>query len=268
MIDGGYVRLYRKLKDSWQGMKPLWWFAWTWLMCEARFKDCPEKGLSRGQLWFSIGMGQKQWGMSRMQTRRFLTRCVTEGDILWEKGAGGRSRINCVSGTQSDPQSDPQSDTVLSRITIVKYDIYNPQSDPQSDRVCDPLLKKEKKEEEEPPIVPQGGRGCAVSKNSKKLASKDAAFLQEQLSAINIANFVRTYEPQGLDVLKCFDSFCEYVLTGNAKKPIPNPANWVDFSRAFHDSCKSALSKGMYQITSNPGSSGKDQYAIYREAGE
>lgn len=243
MSDCGYVRLYRKLKDSWQGQKPLWWFAWTWLMCEARFKDCPEKKLLRGQLWFSITQGQKHWGMSRMQTRRFLTRCVKEGDILWEKGAGGRSRNNYVSGTQSDPQSDTQNDTLFSRITIVKYDIYNPQSDTQSDSVCDPLLNKEKKvkkEEQEPPTVPQGGR------RKKRAALKDSVKLQEELAGINIAEFIRIYEPQGLDVVTCFDDFQDYVLRGSAKKPIPNPSNWVDFSRAFHDSCKRSLRQTSY----------------------
>lgn len=143
-------------------------------------------------------------------------------------------------------------------------DIHSPTVVERSDNgfgtVLEPKRVKEKdkgkgKGINTPPTPPTGGA-------TKRRASKDPDLLKHELSGVNISLFIKQYEPQGLDVVKCFDRFTEYVLTGNAKKPFPNPSNWTDLNRAFHDSCKGAIDKGMYLVAPTQDTGGDDEWTI------
>lgn len=255
----GYVKLYRKISESWQWSHPLWRGAWVWMLLEARAKDCPDKGLLRGQLWFSITWSKKLLNMTQDQARYFLNKCVTEGDISWQRGEGYRGKytvgIPARSPARNTGHSPGHSPARYGLITLLNYDQYNTNGEASPDHnpthstgrrtvgipgLPKECIKKEKNEEQEPPLPPHGGTG------KKRGALKDPVKLQEELAAINIAEFIRIYEPQGLDVIACFDDFSDYVLKGSAKKPTPNPSNWIDFSRAFHDSCKRSLRQTSY----------------------
>lgn len=256
----GYLKLHRKIENSWQWQNPLWRSAWIWMLREARFHDCPESGLLRGQLWFSVNWSKDKWGMSPTHARRFLSQCVKEGDISWEKGTGGRRRNNCaqgaVYGAVSGGLSGADNGAVIGKITLLHYDYYNTKSDQDgADNGADngalrnsalgAIPKKVPKKEPNTPLTPQEGE--AKTRASRKArASHDPIYLQTQLSAINQADLFREFEPQGLDVKAWFDNFCDYVLNGSSKDPRPNPAGWVRFGQAAKDSARSAIQHGRF----------------------
>jgi hypothetical protein len=97
---------------------------------------------------------------------------------------------------------------------------------------------------EQPPSYPPPS---GVEKPAKaKTASHDPEKLSEALSGVNQADLFREFEPQGLDVKAWWDDFCDYVLTGGAKGKRPNPANWVDFTKAAKASARGAIAKGLF----------------------
>jgi hypothetical protein len=85
-------------------------------------------GLKRGQVRISLNKAAKEWGFTRAQGRRFLQRCVSEGDIEWERGRGGRPKTTsqgaAPSAQKSGPVSVPVSVPVSGVMTICHYDRY------------------------------------------------------------------------------------------------------------------------------------------------
>jgi hypothetical protein len=84
----------------------------------------------------------------------------------------------------------------------------------------------------------------AEPRNKKLTPSHDRTILEYELSKIDLSPYRSKYSPQGLDVDMAWDDFQDYVLNGDAKKPYPNPANWIQLGRAFHDSCKRDIAAG------------------------
>lgn len=99
-----------------------------------------------------------------------------------------------------------------------------------------------------PHSPPRGRDDMAVSpeKPKKTIASHDRAVLELELAKIDPDPYRSKYGPQGLDFDACWEDFHDYVLNGDAKKPYPNPANWIQFGRALHDRCKWCLEKGRF----------------------
>lgn len=130
---------------------------------KAEYQDNPETGLKRAQLRFSMYQAAKFWNMTPKQVRYFLTRCLNEKDILWDRGNGGRPE-NCAIGTGKGTGKG----TVLGLVTILKYDKYQPE-------ICDrgtgslsangAFLKEEEKKKKEKKKKPDSGE--SVSPNSQ-----------------------------------------------------------------------------------------------------
>ncbi len=113
---------------------------------------------------------------------------------------------------------------------------------------------------EQPPLYSPPSRG--EIKKTKLPLLKRIEDLEQALSGINVSKFIREFEPQGLDVVACFNAFHEYVIRGSPKKPYPNPSKWRDFNQAFYDACKRSLDKGWYLLTPKTptGGSWRDEY--------
>lgn len=259
MSNCGYFLVHRKFLDDWKWQMP-YRGAWLWMMAKARWAEY--EGLQRGQLRFSVSWAPKEWGMSVTAARNFLRRCENEKDkdgkpdpcILWQRGKGGHIQHS----TRDVPgyvlgygNSDVQCD-VTGLITILKYDEYQPSLTEVCDVQCDVpgyvpnvaggyLLKEEEKE---------------VQKEKKKHVRKSAGRpktveeVQEELAGICIADFERTWGPTGLDVIACFDNFCEFCLGKAPSKPVINAGKYFKghFSQAFTNACKRADEKGWYRL--------------------
>jgi len=78
----------------------------------------------------------------------------------------------------------------------------------------------EKKEEEQEPASPP-------PPDKRKPVIKDPEKLKEALSAINITELIREFEPQGIDAAAVYDRFCDRVIGDQ------NPQNYRDFKRAL-----------------------------------
>jgi len=170
----GYFIVDRCIQEDWKWQRVEWRSAWLWCLVRAAFKDKPEEGLKRGQFWFSIYWAEDEWGMTTNKARYFLSRCVQEGDIVWEKGTGGRPDKNSVSHTVNHTVNHTVSHTHLGRITISKYTAYqarcskaNTDSHTDSNSVSHAILKEGIKESKKKvKVLPASDEAC-VTPNSQ-----------------------------------------------------------------------------------------------------
>lgn len=225
--------------------------AWTWLILKAKWSS--DGLLKRGELIAGRAFLAKTWGWGESTVVRFLSSLQDDGmistNVLCDTSKLLKADLNCSFFDTSKRTSKINRYTI---ITITNYNQYqgvcgtttDTTTDTTGDTTGDTIkkegTKKVQKRTRSTPLPP------------KPVASHDLEILKEQLSEINIPDFVKRYEPQGLDVVSCFDDFTDYVLNGTAKNQTPNQANWIVFSRAFHDSCKRAIEKGRHQLKEPP----------------
>lgn len=115
-MEEGWVCIDRTSTETWQWQKPEWWKAWTWMLVNAAHRDCPEKGLLKGQLYISTRLAEKEWGVSRYAAHDFLTRCAEAGAIIWEK--------NRPHGRPKSKNGQTDTQTVFGLVTICDYARY------------------------------------------------------------------------------------------------------------------------------------------------
>jgi hypothetical protein len=156
-------------------------------------------------------------------------------------------------------RADLRTDKIptLTIITIVNYNTYqtskqhdgnghetDSRTDPRTDGWTDSRTDSEtvlKEQERNKEIKEIKNR---TVRSQKPRACHDAEQLTEKLSAINITDFIRQFEPKGLDVLAVWDKFQDEVLEGNEKDNRPNPRNYIDFKKAFRKWCELNLERG------------------------
>jgi hypothetical protein len=165
-----------------------------------------------------------EWEMSEKQSARFLKRAESEGDIVWERGKGAFSSALKTPKKQSKSVGRSVGHDVGRSVGFLNKE-------------------NEKNKEKEPPMPPHGGKPHKLAH-----APKTEEAIKKCLDAVNLENFRLVYAKQGLDVDLCWKRFCEYVMFGNASKPFSNPSNYRDMGLAFHNSCKGAIDKGMFQL--------------------
>lgn len=147
MSSNGYIRLHRKILESWQGKHAEYGMLWVWLLLTAEYEDRPDKGLKAGQLFSSVRQIAKAVKLDKNLVHRFLIEACEEGDLLWEKGESGGTTYCTKSGTTKCAS--------LSRFTIVKYDHYQhcdgttPRTTPRT-TLSSSSKRKKKKEKNSP----------------------------------------------------------------------------------------------------------------------
>ena len=251
MIDPkGYIKSYRKAI----GHPVIWdqvfgkFQAWSWLLMEARIR--PEGCLNRGELIVGRRYLADKWKWSESKVTRFLKRLIDSEMISTRVVL--RTELLLKVHTNSaffDTKLRTDFTPKLTIVTILNYDKYNPSTNGADTNIdTDLRTYPDTNPDTNPDTVLKNVKNVKEHKNvpRKKRASHDREVLQGLLSEINMPDFERQYGPQGLDTFACFDDFTDYVLNGSAKDPRPNPANWTDFNRAFHDSCKRALRDGRH----------------------
>jgi len=233
MNRNGYILLHRKIQLSWQWTNPVWRSAWIWMLMEAEYEDRPELGLKRGQFFSSAKEIGDEGGMGKTAAARFLATCVDEGDLLWEKGFGGKF------GTQYETAKGTQSGIGLSRFTIIKYDCYQPRPGTQygtQSGTASPnssiLNKKEKNR--------------LVSNETEKVPRKKATKKVDELFKIlgDIDRRTIAQEFPNVDARAEWSEFQRYVLEGTPANPTPNPRNWKDLSMAWRNWCRRKSTQG------------------------
>jgi hypothetical protein len=97
--------------------------------------------------------------------------------------------------------------------------------------------------------VPEVLSSCSsrIKKEKGEAPPKTVEAVQEKLSAINITEIEKEFGDR-IDVIACFDDFCDYCLGKGAKDyGIINPADWTYFNKAFRDSCRRSIDKGWHK---------------------
>jgi len=213
MKDKGRLIIWRKFQDDWKWKNPLHRAAWLWMLMKAAY--APHNGLQRGQLYFSISQGPKEWGMSTDQTRRFLNKCEKghrgqSPDIVWQRGRTGiKGRVIATSSATSSATSGATSRGI---ITLLNYDKYNP---PQKGSATSGAtsgasstatiekesIKKESKEVPQPsadasPSVPQE-TGSKKAKTPKKPTDPRVKQLIDYFSNRHLEMFGHKYTVSG-----------------------------------------------------------------------
>lgn len=138
MSANGYIKLHRKILESWQATRPEWMAMWTELLLLAKYEDCPEEGLKNGQFFSSVFNISKMSRVSESNVTRFLKKAIDEGDLIWERSPGGRPSGGVNAGV---------SGGVLSRFTISKYCMYQTVSEGVSEGGSPSSSKRKKKKE-------------------------------------------------------------------------------------------------------------------------
>lgn len=259
MSSEGFLPLFRSIRNSWQWKKPLWRSAWVWLLIEARYAD--GNGLKRGQVRGSLSYFAKAWGMTKKQARTFLTECVKHHDAQWQRGKGGH--FLCCSqgtaeGTAEEPAEGTAEGTALSVVTLCNYEKYRalfvgngtaeePALEPAEGSALGPNHKQgiETKKETKKKTTTRTPRSTGKPPIAKTLEEVD-----QEIGSIIIADFFRQYEPQGLDVAQCFDSWREYCRGEKPSNPVINPGKFClgYFGKAFHNACKGAIKRGYHLL--------------------
>jgi len=133
---------------------------------------------------------------------------------------------------------------------------YDTVADTVSDTVCDTTLLLY------PVPVSLKSSSSGRSKKTDDDIPKTEEDVTAGLSAINIPKAERDFGER-MDVMGALEEFCDYCLGKSAKKPGKiNPAGWVDFDRAFRDSCRRAIDRGWHKPKQSPNT---DPVALERE---
>ena len=215
--------------------------AWIWMITQADYKN----GDTYGKVFVTTRELSETWGRGIGTVSRWLKKWTHEPNarIACKYATINRVSLHNICGTQNGTQNG----TCRTEITLLNYKIYQQpkkKHGTQNGTHCGTqngtFLKEEEKnlkKKNSTPLPPKGG---------KAKASHDIEFLKKELQKLDLSKFHDTYSPQGLNVDLAYEDMESYVLKGNAKKPRPNPANWIDFNLAFHDKCKWCLEHGRF----------------------
>lgn len=196
----------------------------------------------------------------------------------------GEPKAEPKRGPKKKPKSKPKTGPKMLLITIVNYEDYQssscdtrPKLEPKLEHKTEPKTGPKLRPKTEPKTcqilcdaeslqAPKNGikrmgvqeEECVpASENPKReptrrpKAPKSKKAIQEMLDMVDLERFIAIYGPQGLDVHRSWERFCNYVMNGSSSKPFPNPSNYRDANLAFHENCKRDIEKGWNLLKSS-----------------
>lgn len=246
MNPNGYVKLHRKILESWQWSRSEWAHLWSTMMVLAEYEDQDDEGLKRGQFFSSVAELHRITKIPETNIRRFLQRCLDEKDLLWEKSPGGRRPAELVAEF---------SGGVFSRFTIVKFDLYNGVIGGVSGGVVSSSSYRKKKKR----IVPVSDE--TTPKKTKEVP-RDLETLRKLLEGIDRKKIAEQFPD--VDVRAEWSKFQRDILEGTPKHPRPNPFDWKGSPRSwqagFRNWCENARKWGGRETPVQDSSSNNPAY--------
>ena len=190
--------------------------AWIWMISQAEYD-----GDNRGKVKGSMRQLGETWGKDKKTVYRWLKKWSTEQ----------KPRISCeyapcnVTSLHNKNATGGATGgaTATTTITLLNYDKYQGKTS-QHDTApatggateSGTLLKKEERKRK---------------KKSIPLPPKDVEVIKAKLEKVDLPNLRQKFKTK--DVNGRWEEFYETCVTGTAKKPWPNPYDYVDFSKGF-----------------------------------